>query len=240
MNQLYNQRRDRVAQKGFTLIELMLSMSGVAFLLLAIAMTTMQISNIYSKGITLKSVNQTGRDLSDVLQRDIKGAKPFDVTPGSSKYISTEHGGRLCLGKYSYVWNYGKTITAGVSTDTIVYDDSGNTPVRMARVLDTGGQVCASASTSPTPPIKRSDATELLVSSDKLDLALHTFTVASSNADPGTNQALYSVGFTLGTNDQEALATGDASCKPPNDDSANWEFCAINVFDFTTRAGNRT
>lgn len=215
-------------------------MSGVAFLLLAIAMTTMQISNIYSKGITLKSVNQTGRDLSDMLQRDIKGSMPFDVIPGSSKYISTEHGGRLCLGKYSYVWNYGTTITAGVSTDTIVYDDSDSTPVRMARVLDTGGQVCTNASVSPTPPIKRSDSTELLVSTDKLDLALHTFLITSSSTDPGTNQALYSVEFALGTNDQGALSTGDASCKAPNDDDANWEFCAVNVFDFTTRAGNRT
>lgn len=239
MNQMYKSQR-RTTQKGFTLIELMLSMSGVAFLLVAIAMTTIQISNIYSKGLTLKSVNQTGRDLSDSLQRDIKGTMPFDVTPGSSKFISTDHGGRLCLGKYSYVWNYGKTITAGVATDTIVYDDTASTPVRMARVLDTGGQVCTNASMSPTPPIKRADATELLASSDKLDLALHTFTITSSASDPATKQALYSVSFALGTNEQEALATGDASCRPPNDDESNWEFCAVNVFDFTTRAGNRT
>lgn len=233
MNQLNNTRHARSA--GFTLIELMLAMSGVAFLLLAIAMTTIQISNIYSKGLTLKSVNQTGRDLSDSLQRDIKGSTPFDLTD-TSKFLETPYGGRLCLGQYSYIWNYGKTITATDMSNTIKYSDG--TAVRMARVLDTGRQICVNA--DKNVPVNRSDATELLVSSDKLDLALHTLKLVSSASDLATHQALYSVEFTLGTNDQEALVTGDASCKAPNDDEANWEFCAVNVFDFTTRAGNRT
>lgn len=225
-------------QKGFTLVELMLAMAGVAFLLLAIAMTTIQISNIYSKGTTLKSVNQAGRDLSDVLQRDIKSSTPFDLT-SPSKYLSTPHGGRLCMGQYSYVWNYGATITSSSTTDKIVFDD-GSTPVRLARVLDAGGQLCINADAHQ--PIVRDNATELLNSadSDGLDLALHSFTVTSSAPDPSTGQALYSVSFSLGTNDVKALSTGDASCRPPNEDESNWEFCAVNIFEFTTRAGNRT
>lgn len=222
-------------QHGFTLIELMLAMSGVAFLLLAIAMTTIQISQMYSKGITLKSVNQVGRDLSDSLQRDIKASTPFDVA-NSSSFLETPYGGRLCLGQYSYVWNYGKTLAESDTTNTIMFDDS--TPVRMARVLDTGGLVCVNA--DKKLPIVRADASEILVSSDKLDMALHNFTITASASDPATHQGLYSVAFTLGTNNQESLITGDASCKAPNDDDSDWEFCAINVFDFTTRAGNRT
>lgn len=222
-------------ESGFTLIELMLAMAGVAFLLLAIAMTTIQISNIYSKGLTLKSVNQTGRDLSDSLQRDIKASTPFDLA-SSSRFLQTPHGGRLCLGKYSYVWNYGKTIASNDTSNTIMFDDG--TAVRMARVLDSGSLVCLNA--DKNLPISRNDATELLVSSDKLDLALHTFAISSSASDLATHQALYSIVFTLGTNDQAALATGDASCKPPNGGTSNWEFCAVNIFDFTTRAGNQT
>jgi prepilin-type N-terminal cleavage/methylation domain-containing protein len=227
-------------QKGFTLVELMLAMAGVAFLLLAIAMTTIQISNIYSKGMTLKSVNQAGRDLSDVLQRDIKSSTPFDLA-SPSKYLYTPHGGRLCMGQYSYVWNYGATITSSSSANKIVYDDTNSTPVRLARVLDAGGQLCINADADQ--PIARDDATELLNSasnSDGLDLALHSFTVTSSAPDPATGQALYSVSFALGTNDEKTLDTGDASCRPPNEDESNWEFCAVNVFEFTTRAGNRT
>lgn len=235
----HGRKMDRSTQKGFTLVELMLSMAGVAFLLLAIAMTTIQISNIYSKGMTLKSVNQAGRDLSDVLQRDIKSSTPFDIT-SPSKYLSTPHGGRLCMGQYSYVWNYGPTITSPSDTDKIVFNDASNTPVRLARVLDAGGQLCINADADL--PIIRDDATELLNSadSDGLDLALHSFTVTSSAPDPTTGQALYSVSFSLGTNDEKALNTGDASCRPPSEDESNWEFCAVNVFEFTTRAGNRT
>jgi prepilin-type N-terminal cleavage/methylation domain-containing protein len=230
-----NKTKRQVAQQGFTLIELMLAMAGVAFLLLAIAMTTMQISNIYSKGLTIKSVNQTGRDVSDALQRDIKSSKPFD-TASPSNYLNTPYGGRLCLGEYSYVWNYGKTLTSTDTTNTVLFDNG--TPVRMARVLDTGGQVCVNAAANQ--PIVRADATELLSGSDKLDLALHTFAVSSSATDAAIGQALYSISFTLGTGDQQALMTGDASCKPPNDIDNSWEFCAVNVFDFTIRAGNRT
>lgn len=233
MNHVHKTCQSR--QHGFTLIELMLAMSGVAFLLLAIAMTTIQISQIYSKGITIKSVNQVGRDLSDSLQRDIKASTPFDVASTSS-FLETPYGGRLCLGQYSYVWNYGKTLTESDTTNTIMFDDG--TQVRMARVLDTGGLICVNA--DKKLPIVRADASELLVSSDKLDMALHTFTIAASASDPSTHQGLYSVAFALGTNNQESLMTGDASCKAPNDNDSDWEFCAINVFDFTTRAGNRT
>ncbi len=229
-----NKMNHSVAQRGFTLIELMLAMSGVAFLLLAIAMTTMQISNTYSKGMTIKSVNQTGRDLSDMLQRDIKASKPFNLASTSS-YLNTPYGGRLCLGKYSYAWNYGTTLAASGTVNKIIFDDS--TPVRMARVLDIGGQICANAAANQS--IARTDATELLTGSDKLDLALHTFTITSSATDAIIGQALYSASFALGTSDQQAIKTSDASCKPPSDNDSNWAFCAVNVFDFTTRAGNK-
>lgn len=235
MNHAHKTKRRSAAQAGFTLIELMLAMAGVAFLLLAIAMTTMQISNIYTKGLTIKSVNQIGRELSDTLQRDIRASTPFDVA-SSSQFVPTPHGGRLCLGEYSYVWNYGKTLESPAGPDTILYNDN-TTPVRMARVLDSGGQICTNA--APGQRIVRADATELLSGTDNLDLALHTFTINASAPDPALGQALYSVSFALGTNDRPAIETGDASCKPPNDNDSNWQFCAVNVFDFTTRAGNR-
>src|SRR5687768_8731757 len=110
---------NHVNAKGFTLIELMLAMTFISVLLVAIAMTTIQISNIYTKGITLREVDQAGRTLSNELQRNISASVPFDVTPKKddspatedSKYVvRNEDGGRLCLGKYSYLWNFGKAI----------------------------------------------------------------------------------------------------------------------------------
>lgn len=54
----------QVKSRGFTIIELMLSMTFLAMLMLVIALTTIQISNIYNKGVTLREVNQAGRSVS--------------------------------------------------------------------------------------------------------------------------------------------------------------------------------
>lgn len=228
-------------QSGFTLIELMLAMTFISLLLMAIAFTTIRMSNIYSKGVTLKSVNEAGRSLGATLQRDVAGSVMFDVKPSldpSSRYVVTPYGGRLCMGEISYVWNYGAAITEG--ENTIVYDDAQMTPVRLARVIDRSAQVC----TDRTAKIDPLTATELLVSSDKLDLALHTFEITTSPAatDSLTGQALYSVSFTIGTNDQAALSWDDSvTCAAPNaaDRDSNWEFCAVNVFNIVARAGNK-
>ena len=58
-------------QTGFTLIELMLAMTFISVLLLAIAMTIIQIGTIYNRGVTLKEVSQAARSISDELNRSI-------------------------------------------------------------------------------------------------------------------------------------------------------------------------
>src|SRR3954468_13520221 len=137
---------NRDNRQGFTLIELMLAMTFIAMLLVAIALTTIQISNIYNKGITLREVNQAGRSVSDELQRTISSATPFDVTPkGSgdiapaSRYITSAGGGRMCLGNYTYAWNYGKALVGGSGAPAILNKYSGadsGTAVRFVRVTD--------------------------------------------------------------------------------------------------------
>ena len=42
--------------QGFTLVELLLAMTGVAILLVAVATTTIQLMNMYHKGITRETV----------------------------------------------------------------------------------------------------------------------------------------------------------------------------------------
>ena len=46
--------------QGFTLVELLLAMTGVAILLVAVATTTIQLMNMYHKGITIKTINPQG------------------------------------------------------------------------------------------------------------------------------------------------------------------------------------
>lgn len=232
-----------VKQLGFTLIELMLSTTFIAVLLIAVAMTTIQVSNIYNKGITLKEVNQAGRSISDELQRAVSFTAPFDVTPKqddspatlASKYVRWEGGGRLCVGEYSYAWNYGKALEGGAGAPEVFNKYSDGNPVRFVKVSDPENALCANL----TQTIDGLRAAELLASGDR-DLVLHKFSIQKTAENPTVGEALYSISFTVGTNDREQLASGDTSCKPPSEGEGSEAYCSVNTFDLVARAGNMT
>lgn len=218
--------------KGFTIIELMLAMSFVAFLMLAIAMTTIQISNIYTRGITLREVNQVGRAVIDDLQRTVGASAPFDV---ATNYKTQTNGGRLCLGAYTYVWNTGAALEAG-GAGIYKYNDAGNTPVHFARVADAGSNLCK----TPTSVINKAQSTELLMSGER-DLAIHSLSVnaGAKTAALGEGQGLYAITMVIGTNGgSELITSGNGSCKPPADAEGEQEYCSVNQFSVIVRAGN--
>lgn len=220
-------------QQGFTLIELMLAMTFLAMLILAIAMTTMQIGRIYSKGITLREVNQVGRTAIDDLRRAVGASKPFDLA-SSDVLITQPNGGRLCLGDYSYVWNTGDALKTGAGVYT--YNDSASTPVHFARVKDNGRTICAAGFSR----VNVNQATELLTSGDR-DLVLQSLSIKRTANDTtvGQGQALYAVSMIIGTNSgDEDLLAGAAACKPPLEAIDAQEYCSINQFDIVVRAGN--
>ena len=224
-------------KKGFTLIELMLAMTFISMLLIAIALTTIQISTIYTKGITLREVDQAGRTVSDELQRSIASSVPFDVTPKSpttpnSKYVARTEGGRLCLGRYSYAWNYGKALDEGAPYNK--YSDGSE--VRFAKVKDSGGGLCAN---DGTQTINKADASDLLASGDR-DLVLHKFSITKTADSAEIGQALYAISMIIGTNDREQLMSNDASCKPPSEGVGDEAYCSVNQFDLVARAGNKS
>lgn len=225
---------------GFTLIELMLAMTFISFLLLAIALTTIQLSHIYNKGTTLQAVNQEGRTVSASLQRDIAASEPFALsdTTHYTAYTEGARGGRLCLGQISYLWNYGTTINSSSPGSGNLITYAGTTsPVRLARVVDPDGVYCKDMSRIQ---VSSGSATELLGDS-ATNLAIQPpFTISQPpNLAGGAIQPLYSLSFIIGTNEQGTIDTSNASCVPPADDRNNWQFCAVNVFNFTTRAGVR-
>lgn len=223
---------------GFTLIELMLAMTFVAILLLVIAMTVIQISNIYNKGLTMKAVDQAGRTISADIQETLSESPPFSLDAAfhlqhaSDNGSSSYDGGRLCTGSYSYIWNDGESLVNTYSSGTDV--------IRFVRVRDSGGQYC----TDLGKQVKESDATELLSASDG-DLAVQSFAITQLASDPTIGQALYRIVMEIGTNSKDALQqtqtvdTIDTRCKPPSDSESLQNFCAVNQFDFTVRAGNK-
>lgn len=238
---------------GFTLIELMLAMSFVGMLLIAIAMTTMQIMNTYNKGATIREVNTVGRAVTEDLQRTIATSVPFTVTPkvgaeddpADSKYVENRgidgetYGGRLCTGAYTYVWNYGKVRELADPGDPgrepapNTYENSDEL-IRLVKVRDAGGMLCANI----TRRVNYNHARELLAAGDR-NLAVQEMKITSGRRDSASGQALYAIALVLGTNDQEQLAASK-TCLPPNEGSGYEDFCAINQFNIIARAGNRS
>lgn len=226
--------------KGFTLIELMLAMTFISVLLMAIAMTVIQISNIYSRGLTLKEVNQAGRSLASELQRSVATNASFSVNPAAidTKYIKSGFGGRLCLGQYSYIWNYGQTLTMTTpmdSSNSNLYAGPSSAKIRFVKVPDSAGGYC-SAKTSLINPV---GAVELLEVGDR-DLAVHRFAIstAPSATDAKTQQTLYYISFVIGTNSQAAIDPTTTTCLPPDAAASDLNYCSINQFDIVSRSAN--
>jgi hypothetical protein len=220
----------QVKSRGFTIIELMLSMTFLAMLMLVIALTTMQIGNIYNKGITLREVDQAGRSVSASLQRDIATSVPFNVTtPVNSQYIvRSGDGARLCLGNYTYAWTLGQSITTGTLNKYI-----GGKIVRFARIADPGASLCQG-----TPGlIDPAKATELLASGDR-DLVVQSFVIQQTAVEPMTGEALYAISMVIGTSDTTQLTADKSSCKPPSSLQGAENYCSVNRFDFVAHAGN--
>lgn len=244
-------------RSGFTIIELLLAMTFVSFLLMGIALTVMQIAVTYNKGLTLKAVDESGRVVVSDIQRTISAGRPLDIGINGTDGInfkpqykiiadaaSGADGGRLCTGIYSYIWNTGKGLgeTSDGGNEAIAanqvnrYEDSAEI-LRLVKVRDTGALYCNDLDRQ----VMMADSTELLSGDRKL--AVQSFAIKPSVDDTTLQQALYSITLELGTSEQDTLitelTTADTSCASPIEGVTKNEFCAVNKFEFTARAGNR-
>lgn len=212
---------------GFTMIEMMLSMAFVAFLMVTIAMTTISMAQTYEKGLTLNSVNKSGRAIISDMQSTIQQSS------GGVTERLTSTGGFICFGNFTYAYNTGAALAAG-SSSLLTY---GDVPLRgeqvhLAKIPDAGGSFCSGSSTVVT------GATELLPAGDR-NLAIQSIKVPSTSLNPNhtTLQTLYQINFVLGTNDQGALVITGDNCRPPAGPGSDATYCAVNKFQFIVRAG---
>lgn len=217
------------------MIELMLAMGFISVLLLAVAMTVIQIGKIYNRGMTLKEVNQVSRTITDELTRSIATSPSFSLAPSAGKYVSEAWGGRLCLGQYSYIWNYG---TAIKNNDANRSRFTNGSEIQLVKVPDLSGTYCVRVD-SRYPDIDPANAAELLEVTDR-DLAVHKIdiTTASTANDSRTGQRLYTIGFTIGTNDPSSLNETATGCKTPDELGFSFEYCAVQQFTIVVRTQN--
>jgi len=230
---------------GFTLVELMLSMTFVSILLLAIAILVLQISYIYNKGLTMRAVNEAGQLISSDIQRTLNTSVPLDTIFVAKPDVDPT-GGRLCVGTTVYAWNFGPYVD---KPDGFNVNTSGSRDILFVKFQSAGNKYCEPEDDGDYPAIP-TQVTQLLTNGES-NLALHTFTVLDEDGDDVTgqpvaddpSQRLYNVSLTIGTNDADfILANG---CNAPANAAENEyaahddEYCGVNTFNFVARAGNR-
>ena len=113
----------KTTKKGFTLVELSLALVFIAILLLVIAWLTVHITTTYEKGLTMKAVNATSKELIDDMSRAIATSPARSVASlCSSKYTGSAYND--CVSdsarKFSYQQRYGTVRINGVATQVPV------------------------------------------------------------------------------------------------------------------------
>jgi len=92
--------------EGFTIVELLIAMTGFSFILLLVTIVMINIGNIYSKGINQTRLDDAVRYISSDLSRQFKYNKVSNFS--SSPEDATEDIKAYCIGstKYTYITGY--------------------------------------------------------------------------------------------------------------------------------------
>jgi prepilin-type N-terminal cleavage/methylation domain-containing protein len=253
MSSVIKSRRDA----GFTLIELMLAMTFISILLLTIALTIVQIATIYNHGMISKEVNVTSRAISTELESALTSSNTFSLNAADHKYVENAQGGRLCVGDYSYIWNYASALSpvgtypnpipsptrsiytstqANLSANVVKIGSSATRyEISLVKAPDASGSYCIPTSTTASgyPNVNPVGATELLRTGD-YGIVLYDLEVASSSTatDALSGQQLYKITFVLGTPDANAVTGTYANtvCKAPDVSGSDTDYCSVNRF----------
>lgn len=222
-------------QHGFTIIELTLAVVFVAILLLLVATVTIRIGNLYEKGTTIKSINQIGREVLDMMRRDISQAGSAVQFKQVGTGVNTTY--RLCLDGVSYVANSGESLNN--STGTLLTNSTSGTPITFVRLVDNTATFCKEASPGVyETAIGVTEQPVELLANDGKALAVHAF-----NLEPliqSSSQSLYRLTIVIGTNEPGTLDT-DVRCRTgsagADDANANFNYCSVAEFTTIIRSG---
>ena len=174
--------------------------------------------------------------------------------------------GAFCTGAYSYVWNSGYfyagddvMMESGIDEAEIRYKDKSGADVtekdfRLIKIQDKERAVCASTVRSVYNKDVvignvfdiRSDYEKVLEEPEILlaagddtvnSLALYDLTVATPATNGANNSMFYSMSFILGTiqGGINVMSSGNF-CAAPGEYDSNFDYCAINKFNFAAQA----
>ncbi len=168
--------------------------------------------------------------------------------------------GALCTGNFSYVWNTGYVLDSDIyayadenrdiesEQAKLTYNGQTYEGFRLLAVRDEKRQVCTSAiekSGSYASPSNQhviengtSEPTELLAADTENPLALYDFQLFLPTYHESSHHSFYSGNFILATirGGININSAGDFCTEPPDNLSSDFAYCAINKFEFATRA----
>lgn len=113
-------------KKGFTMVELSLALIFISIILITIAWLTMHITSIYEKGLAMKAVNSTAKELIDDFSRSIAGSPARTVQSQCLKYNpdTKPTAYKACMSdnarKFVYQQRYGKVTIKSNSKQVVV------------------------------------------------------------------------------------------------------------------------
>lgn len=217
--------------KAFTLIELMLAMSILSILLLSITMLVLQMGKLYTKGTSLKSLNQSAQIISRDVQNTINQSR-IDML--KTVTVGANGSGRLCTGNISYVWNIARD-TAGNLTRNQYSGADASREIRFIRVSDPNNLLCTITPPATTyPAINYANSREMLPSGQS-NFAMYEFTVGRPPTSLVYDQSLRWIVMKVGSTDPSDINASTAECLSGS--GGLGDYCAINIFEFTARSG---
>lgn len=152
-------------RSGYTIIEITIALAFIATLMISVLTVSMQLFSLYNKGVTIRDVNAVTRHLVRDIQDSVAASKTDinliaedgtgadslqTATDKSLDYYTNDHGGRLCTGSYTYIWNYGQEFsdyTPGPTgeddlTQFVQVGSSNFEAVRFIKVEDDNKSLC--------------------------------------------------------------------------------------------------
>jgi type II secretory pathway pseudopilin PulG len=244
-------------RKGFTIIELLLAMTFVAVLMITVAFLVIRITAIYQKGLTLRSVNQVGRNIMDEFNRAVANSPVDDELSSRDRYFysvpktGTQMQGAFCTGRYSFLWNTGTAINGDKRIR--FKNTKGEFTFRLLRVNDSGRKVCDKLKTlggskaidfSTIIELKDIIPQEMLTLSGaddapttegaaESDLVLYDMRVFPPTINRLTGHVFYSATFILGTMRGIDINATSNYCENISETlNTDFSYCSINKFNF--------
>lgn len=168
-------------------------------------------------------------------KREVKGAKPARVgTKDSFDFYEKYSGFRLLK-----IYDDERSICVN---EMKIHDKSGNNErfpryIRFEEYDNNVGEEGFVISDSMKVNGGEFDAVELM-KKDETNLVLYEFYVAKPALSPTRQNLFYAGSFILGTRRGGIdITVAGNSCRPPNDEYTELEYCAINKFNFAVMAG---